>query len=85
MLQTEGIVLGHHISTKGIKVYPTKNEVIVNLPGPKAQKEVWSFLGHVDYYHWFIDHFTKIAFPLFSLLCKDLEFDWDDDCQVSFT
>lgn len=22
--------------------------------------------------------------PLFSLLCKDSEFEWDDDCQVSF-
>ena len=35
MLLTEGIVLGHHVSSHGIKVDPTKIEVIVGLPSPK--------------------------------------------------
>ena len=34
MLVTEGIVLGHHISDKEIKVDPAKIEVIINLPAP---------------------------------------------------
>ena len=38
MLLTEGIVLGHHISSQGIKVDPTKIEVIVGLPSPKTRK-----------------------------------------------
>ena len=38
MLLTEGIVLGHHVSSQGIKVYPAKIEVIVGLPSPKTQK-----------------------------------------------
>ena len=38
MLLTKGIVLGHHVSSQGIKVDPAKIEVIVNLPSPKTQK-----------------------------------------------
>jgi hypothetical protein len=70
MLLTEGIVLGHHISPTGIRVDPTKIEVICKLPIPATQKEVRSFLGHAGYYHRFIENFTKISSPLFQLLSK---------------
>lgn len=84
MLQAEGIVLGRCISMEGIKLDPTNIKVIVNLPTPKSQKEVRSFLGHDGYCRHFIEDFSKIASPLFLLLCKDSKFDWDDDCQASF-
>jgi hypothetical protein len=84
MLQTEGIVLGHCVSSAGIKVDPTKIEVISNLPVPKTQKDVRSFLGHVGYYRRFIENFTKIASPLFKLLTKDNEFFWNIPCQTAF-
>jgi len=35
MMVEEGIVLGHHISTNGIKVHQNKIEVIQQLPSPK--------------------------------------------------
>jgi hypothetical protein len=84
MMRIEGVVLGHHISAAGIKVDPTKIEVIVNLPSPSTQKDVRSFLGHAGYYRRFIRNFTKIASPLFKLLAKDVEFYWDTNCQVAF-
>ena len=37
MLLTEGIFLGHHISSQGIKVGPDRIEVIVGIPSPKTQ------------------------------------------------
>jgi hypothetical protein len=49
MLLTEGVVLGHHVSSEGIKVNLAKIEVIVRLPPPKTKKEVRSFLGHAGY------------------------------------
>ena len=61
MLQTEGIVLVHHILDEGIKVDPSKIEIIVNLPTPKTQKEVRSLLGHASYYCQLIENFTKIS------------------------
>lgn len=50
MMLTEGIVLGHHVSSTCIKVDPTKIEVISKLPPPQTQKDERSFLGHVGYY-----------------------------------
>jgi hypothetical protein len=84
MLLTEGVLLGHHVSSKGIKVNPTKIEVIVRLPPPKTQKEVRSFLGHAGYYRWFIENFTKIDAPMFGLLIKDVDFVWTEQCQNAF-
>ena len=84
MILTEGIVLGHHISSSGIKVDPTKIQVTVNLMPPKAQKEVRSFLGYAGYYRRFIENFSKIALPLFKLLEKDIEFQRTTNCQIAF-
>ena len=76
MLLTEGVVLGHHISSKGIKVDPTKIEVIIRIRAPKTQKEVIIFLGHAKYYRRFIENFTKLFAPMFGLLIKDVDFLW---------
>ncbi len=46
MMLNEGIVLGHYISSQGIKVDPSKIQIIVNLPIPQNQREVRSFLGY---------------------------------------
>ena len=54
MLLIEGIVLGHHVSSQGIKVDPANIEVIVGLPPLKMQKEVRIFLCHAGYYRQFI-------------------------------
>ena len=77
---TGGVLLGHHISSEGIKVDPAKIEIITSLFPPTTQKEVRSFLGHVGYYRRFIDNFTKIAAPLFKLLAKEIGFCWDQHC-----
>ena len=71
MMMSEGVVLGHYISANGIQVYPSKIKVIKNIPTPSTQKEVRSFLGHAGYYPRFIENFSKLASPLFSLLMKD--------------
>jgi hypothetical protein len=84
MLRTEGVVLGHHISPTGIQVDPAKIKVIRDLPVPTTQKDVRNFLGHAGYYRRFIENFTKIASPLFSLLTKATEFSWNDQCQTAF-
>lgn len=64
----QGIVLGHHISSEGIKVNPKKIEVIQKLTVPQTQTDVRSFLGHAEYYRRFIESFSKIETPMFSLL-----------------
>jgi hypothetical protein len=84
MMMSEGIVLGHFISSQGIQVDPSKIEVIKNLPTPKTQTDVRSFLGHAGYYRRFIKSFSKIASPLFVLLMKNAEFKWSNQCEEEF-
>jgi len=84
MMINEGIVLGHDISANRIKVDPSKIEVILKIPTPKTQKEVCSFLGHAGYYRRFIEIFSKIVSPLFSLLMKDVDFLWTGKCEEAF-
>ncbi|RDX73053.1 Retrovirus-related Pol polyprotein from transposon 17.6, partial [Mucuna pruriens] len=43
---TEGIVLGHLVSNRGIEVDKSKIDIITSLPNPTSVREVRSFLGH---------------------------------------
>jgi len=81
---TEGIVLGHKISCRGIEVDRAKVEVIEKLPPPTNIKGIRSFLGHADFYRRFIKDFSKIAKPLCNLLNKESSFNFDEDCMNAF-
>jgi len=78
MFLNEGVVLGSHISSEGIKFDPSTIEVIIKLTPPKTQKGVRIFLGHVGYYRQFNENFTKIIAPMFGLLIKDVDFLWTE-------
>jgi len=67
---TEGIVLGHKISSRGIE----------KIPPPVNTKGFRSFLGHVGFYQSFIKDFSKIAKPISNLLKKDKSFEFDNEC-----
>ena len=75
------IVLGHIISSKGIKVDPAKISVISQLPYLSSMQEVHSFLGHAGFYRRFIQDFNKKALPLFKLLQKDVDFIFNEGCK----
>jgi len=78
---TNGIVLGHIVSSTGIEVDKFKIELIVNLPTPKSVKDVRSFLGHASFYRRFIKDFGVISKPLSNLLRKDNIFEWTEHCE----
>lgn len=84
MMLNEGIVLGHHISSKGIEVDQTKIQIIVELQILTNQKDVRSFLGYASYLWRFIANFSNIALPLFKRIAKDVTFDWNGSCQTAF-
>ncbi|CAL0329822.1 unnamed protein product [Lupinus luteus] len=81
---TEGIVLGHKISAKGLEVDRAKIEVIEKLPPPTNIKGIRSFLGHAGFYRRFIKDFSKIAKPLCNLLLKESPFNFDNSCLEAF-
>ncbi|XP_070022004.1 uncharacterized mitochondrial protein AtMg00860-like [Nicotiana sylvestris] len=81
---TEGIILGHKITAKGIEVDKTKIDLIAGLPPPTTIKGIRSFLGHVGFYRRFIKDFSKISKPLTNLLMKDTKFNFLGDCLHAF-
>ncbi|XP_075100112.1 uncharacterized protein LOC142176406 [Nicotiana tabacum] len=81
---TEGIVLGHKISAKGIEVDKAKIDLIAGLPPPTTVKGIRSFLGHAGFYRRVIKDFSKISKPLTNLLMKDVKFEFSDDCRKAF-
>ncbi|GJW30539.1 reverse transcriptase domain-containing protein [Tanacetum coccineum] len=81
---TEGIVLGHKVSSKGLEVDKAKIDMIAKLPPPTNVKAVRSFLGHAEFYRRFIKDFSKISRPMTKLLEKDLVFNFDQECNKAF-
>ena len=81
---TQGIVLGHIVSKKGIEVDKAKVELISNLSTPKCVRDIRSFLGHTGFYTRFIKYFLAIARPLCNLLAKDVPFAWLQAYDVAF-
>ncbi|RDX76661.1 Retrovirus-related Pol polyprotein, partial [Mucuna pruriens] len=81
---TKGIVLGHLVSNKEIKVEKAKIDVITSLSNPTLVQDVRSFLGHVGFYRQIIRNFSKIAFPLSKLLQKDVDFVFNEASVEAF-
>ena len=71
---TEGIVLGHKISTDGLEVDQAKFAIIKTLMLPTTVKGIKSFLGYIGFYRRFIKDFSKISRPLCRLLEKRCKF-----------
>ena len=67
--------LSHIVSSEGIRVDPTKIEVIVNWKPPRNVTEMRSFLGLACYYRIFVRGFSVIASPLTKLLGKGIKFE----------
>ncbi|XP_042991370.1 uncharacterized protein LOC122318232, partial [Carya illinoinensis] len=82
---TQGIVLGHIVSSQGFEVDKAKIELISKLPIPKNIRDIRSFLGHAGFYRRFIKGFSTISRPLCNLLSKESSFVWTDDCELAFT
>nr|GEZ73578.1 reverse transcriptase domain-containing protein [Tanacetum cinerariifolium] len=80
----EGIVLGHKISKKGIKVDKAKIEVISMLPHPTIVKGIRSFLKHARFYRRFFKDFSKISRPMTHLLEKNSPFIVLNECIQAF-
>jgi hypothetical protein len=51
---------------------------------PKNVHNVCSFLGLVNYFRKFIEHYAKIAVPLIDLTRKSHQWDWTGRCQDAF-
>ena len=79
-----GKLLGFIVSKRGIEIDPAKIKAIRDMPVPRTQKDVKSFLGKINFIGRFIAQLTATCEPLFKLLRKNAPLKWDDDCQAAF-
>jgi hypothetical protein len=76
--------LSHVINQHGISVDPKNVASVVNWQRPATVTKIHSFLSLAGYYRRFVQNFSSIAKPLTRLTEKGVDFEWDNDCEVSF-
>ena len=81
---TEIKYLRHILSTTGIRLLPSKTQVINNMHPPKTAKQVCAFLGLIGYYRKSIMNFAKMAKPLTLLTFQKAKFEWLPVCHTAF-
>jgi len=69
-MKKETEFLGHIVTITGIKPNPKNISAIINLPIPKAPKEIKSFLGLCGFDRKFISNFADIVKPMKTKLKK---------------
>ena len=81
---TSGKLLGHIVSERGIEVDPENIRAILDIPGPRTEREIRGFLGRLLYINRFIAKLIDICEPIFCLLRQNQPIVWNDDCQCAF-
>ena len=73
-------LLGYMVSERGIEANPDKIRAILDMPGPRTEREIRGFLGRLQYISRFIARLTDICEPIFQLLRNSQLTVWDDQC-----
>jgi ribonuclease HI len=80
----EGKLLGHIVSTKGVRIDPNRVEAIQTLSIPRSRKEVQAFLGKINFLRRFISNFAELVKHITAMLRKGNEVKWTTEPRESF-
>lgn len=76
--------LGFLIDKDGLHACKSKVKAVVEAPVPQNVTQVKAFPGLVQYYRKFVSNLSGILSPLYNLLRKDVEFEFNDQCMKAF-
>lgn len=82
--QESVVFLGHKVSKDGILPDEDNVKKIKDMPAPKTQTEVKSYLGMCSYYRRWIRSYSEIAHALIQLTKQEHDFEWTPECQEAF-
>jgi hypothetical protein len=77
-------LLGHIVSTEGVRIDPNRVEAIQTLSLPRSRKEIQSFLGKINFLRRFVSNFPKMVKLITSMLRKENEVKWPVESRESF-
>jgi hypothetical protein len=77
-------LLGHIVSTEGVRIDPSRMEEIQTLTLPRSRKEVQSFLGKVNFLRRFVSNFVELVKKITVMLRKGNAVKWTDDPREYF-
>jgi hypothetical protein len=80
----EGKLLGHIVSTEGVRIDPSRVEAIQTLSLPRSKKEVQAFLGKINFLRRFISNFVELVKHIKTMLRKGNEVKWTTKPRESF-
>jgi hypothetical protein len=80
----EGKLLGHIMLAEGVKIDPSKVEAIQALSFPGSKKEVYSFLGKINFLRRFVSNFAELVKFITTMLRKGNEIKWTIESCNSF-
>ena len=84
LFQRKVVFLGKLVSDQGISANPENVASVLKWPAPTTVKEVQQFLGVINYHRAHIKKFSEISRPLFAIIKKDADFEWETDQKVAF-
>ncbi|CDO78031.1 hypothetical protein BN946_scf184648.g3 [Trametes cinnabarina] len=75
---------GQKVSRLGLSTHQEKVKAITELAPPRNVNDLHTFLGMMVYFSAYIPFYAWIAAPLFDLLKKERDWDWQDVHQEAF-
>lgn len=79
------LLLGHKVSQLGLSTHLEKVCAITELHRPSKVSELQTFLGMIVYFSAFIPFYADICSPLFGLLKKGRNWEWQEEHKHTFS
>lgn len=83
-LKPEVVYLGHLCTNHGLLPSNFKLSAVINYPKPHDKESTKRFVAFSNFYRRFIKNFSILAHPLNSLTRKNINFEWNNECEKSF-
>jgi hypothetical protein len=81
----EGNLLGHIVSTEGVRIDPSRVEALHTLSLPISKKEVQAFLEKINFLRRFVSNFVELVKHITAMLRKGNEVKWTTEPREYFS
>ena len=76
--------LGYMLSPDSLTMAQNKVQIIQEWLEPRKVEDIQSFLGFANFYHHFIYKYSRIIVPLTNLTCKNVPWNFTNECHSAF-